>query len=207
MNEVIMGEKIFTIVTLLLGWLVGLLSPGIIKYISSHREKKALEKVVFNDLKDLKKRLGPLPFLVLPRYGKLDKESFDWIKKNSGLDFQEILKGHNEEDAIKYLNIKSQEEEKLTYFKKMNLFVIDSNLMNINLLDDNLISQVLEVKFYINALNEDIDNFREHLKMTFLPGISTNNHKIISNGLDIKTLEISEKSIIIVDKISTILQN
>ena len=39
----------------ILGWLLGVLSPSLIRKISSQKEKANLEKIIFNDLKELKK--------------------------------------------------------------------------------------------------------------------------------------------------------
>jgi hypothetical protein len=78
--------------------------------------------------------------------------------------------------------------------------------MNFGLINNSLIEKVLEVRFHVEAFNEDVDNFREHLKMTFMPGISDTNHNIISRELENKSLEIAKKSMYIVDKINDILK-
>lgn len=193
-----------------LGWLFGLLSPSIVKKISEKKEKANLEKIVFNDLKELKKRLAPLAYTVYPKYGKLDEKTFNWLKINSGIDFSEGLeqlaeKGHTEEQVLAYINENGRQKRTLTYFKKMHLFATDSHLMNFGLIDSSLVASILEVRFHVEAFNEDIDSFREHLKMTFLPGMTVENHGIITREIENKSLMIAEKSMFIVDKINTIL--
>lgn len=204
-------EIIYGTAGTILGWLLGLLSPSIINKISEKTERENLKKIIFNDLNDLKKRLAPLPFRVLPKYGKLDKENFDWIKRNSGIDFSKGLedlfkKGKDEEQVINYLNTKGLQENTLSYFKKMHLFAIDSHLINLSLLDNDLMEKVLEIRFYVEAFNEDVDSFRKDLDLTFQPGITDNNHKIITAGLDYKSLQISGQAKYIVDKINSILE-
>lgn len=207
-----MNEVITQIIFILLGWLLGILSPAIVKKISEKGEKDNFKNIIFKDLNDLKKRLAPLPFRVLPKYGKLDQDNFDWIKNNSDIDFSEGIKELSKidikpEQILEYLNKKGLQENKLSYFKKMHLFATDSHLINLGLLDSHLVEKVLEIRFHIEAFNEDVDNFREHLKMTFLPGITDTNHEIISQELENISLDISKKSIYIVDKINIILEN
>lgn len=198
------------IVYIILGWLFGLLSPSIVKMISEKSEIANLENIIFNDIKELKKRLAPLPYLVYPKYGKLDKKTFEWIKLNSGIDFLEGIEklskeGHTEEQILSYINTNGLAKNTPSYFKKMHLFATDSHLMNFGIIDSSLVEKILEVRFHIEALNEDIDSYRENLKMTFLPDITETNYSIISQQIDKQSLMIAEKSIYIVDKINAIL--
>jgi len=200
------------ILYIILGWLLGIFSPSIQKKISEKYEKDNLKKIIFNDLRDLKKRLAPLPFSIFPKYGKLDEEKFEWLKKNLDIDFSEGIQKMSEQGidlkmTLNNLNVIGLQKNTLTYFKKMHLFAIDSHLTNLNLVDGLLMAKILEVRFHIEAFNEDIDNFREHLKMTFQPGITDANHKIISQELENISLDIAKKSIYIVDKINIILEN
>lgn len=199
------------ITSTILGWLLGILTPSIVKKITEKTERDNLKKIVFNDLKELKKRLAPLPYTVYPKYGKLDTKTFEWLKINSGIGFSEGLavlskQGQSEEQVIANLNARGSQEKTSVYFKKMHLFAIDSQLMNLGIIENGLMEKILEVRFYVEALNEDIDTYREDLKMTFLPGITDNNYQIVSQQIDKKSLMIAEKSMYIVDKINDVLK-
>jgi hypothetical protein len=192
------------------GWLLGLLAPALTKRITDYYERKNLEKIVFNDLKDLKKRLTPIVYLVYPKYGKFDKTVFDWLKKNSDSDFNDGLKrfielGWTEAQMIEHINAVGLQKNSSTYFKKVNLFAADSHLIKFGLIDDFLVEKILEIKFHVHAFNEDIDSFRDDLKMTFLPGVTVENHRIVSAEINKKSIMIAEKSMFMVDKINEIL--
>ena len=194
------------------GWLLGLLAPALTKRIVDHYEKQNLEKIIFNDLKDLKKRLGSIPYLVYPKHGKLNQDIFNWIKKNSSIDFDTGLKqlaeqGLTETQIINHLNITGKQDVTTTYFKKVNLFATDSHLTKLSLIENSLMEKILEIKFHAQALNEDIDSFRDDLKMTFMPGITVENHRIVSAEINKKSLMIAKKSMFIVDKINEILSS
>lgn len=195
----------------ILGWLLGLFSPSLIKRISKETDRKNLEKIIFNDLRELKKRLAPLSFRVFPKYGKLDEATFDWLKINADIGLSEgvevlIKKGLSIKEIVNYLNTEEAKDNSLIYFKKMHLFAIDSHFINLSLVGNSLMEKILEVRFHIEAFNEDVDSFRESLKMTFIPGITEINHDIISNELKNRSLDIAKKSIYIVDKINSIVE-
>lgn len=200
------------LISVILGWLLGILSPAIVKKIAEKTEKDNLKKIIFNDLKDLKKRLASISYLVYPKYGKLDKETFDWLKINSDIDFSEGIKkieeqGNTEDQIITFLNARGLQESTATHFKKMHLFAIDSHLMNFGLIENTLIEKVLEIRFHVEAFNEEIDSLRESLNMTFLPGITPSNHRIVSREVENKSLSIAMKSMFIVDKINIIIES
>lgn len=195
---------------ILFGCVLGIFSPLISKKIFEKYERGNLKKIVFAEMKDLKKRLAPITYLVLPKFGKLDKESFEWLQRNSTPEFLEIEKELSKskislQEVIDHLNKRETKENTLSYFKKVHLFAIDSHFINLNLLENELIEKVLEIRFQIEAFNEEIDSFRDLLRMTFMPGVEPSNHFIISQELKNKSLNIAKTSRYIVDKINKIL--
>ncbi len=203
---------VMEILHLILGFLFGILGPLFVEKISQERKRDNLKKIIFNDLRDLKKRLAPVSYYVLPRYGKLDEEKLEWLTKNSHIDFsneiQEQLKnGVSSKKILEDLNKRGLEKSTLSNFPKMHLFAVDSHLVNLDLINSLLMSKLLEIRFHMEAYNESIEKFRELLNMTFQPGITDTNHKIISEELKNLSLVIAEKSIYIVDKINIVLEN
>lgn len=210
-----MEQTIFII----LGWLLGVLSPSLTDRISHHYKKDALQRIIISELKDLKKRLAFIPFLVNPKYGTLNKELVVWTKEQTqdcvGFEFNDTLKKNfaklnfkNDADLTQLINLYnsvSQDDEPAFHFKKLETSVIDSNFMNIGILDSEFITKVLEIKFQINALNQEIQSVDEHLKMTFDSNITNNNHQIIKMIIKNKNLLISKKAIYIVEKINLII--
>lgn len=199
------------IIYIILGWLLGLLSPEIINRISNSYRKDKVRKTIINDLKGLKKRIAPLPWLILPKYNQLTLEDFEWLIKNDPEVYQKHVEAFadqniSKEDLVHHFNTEGVRKNTKPYIKKNNLFALDSNLSNITLLDDEFVSGILEVKFKLESFNEDIQYYRENLKMTFDSSISAHNHEIISDGLDSQVLWIARQAIGIVDKINDLLE-
>jgi len=203
-------EVFYIILSIILGWLFGILSPGIINRISNCYEKDKLQRVIIGELKDLKKRLAYVPFLINSRYGNIDKELFIWIKEQtagSEGDFAKINIKNDKEltEFLDHLNSSRKKDEPAFHFKKMITSVIDSSLMNIGILDNEFLTELLDIKFQINAFNEEIQNVNEYLKMTFDSNITDTNHQIIKKEIDNKNFIISEKAIDIVEKINRLI--
>lgn len=206
------------ILYIIFGWLLGILSPGIINYIADHYKKITLKRIVANELKDIKKRLILLPFLVYPKYGMLDEKIFIWIKTQTE-DFKEFEMGDAAKKAFEeqvknsenlkiflaHYNSTHRKDKPAFNFKKMITSAIDANLMNFGILEDEFLEKLLEVKFQINTLNEEIQNVNEYLKMTFISNITDINHQIITKEIENKNIFIAEKAILIVEKINTII--
>lgn len=64
-------------------------------------------------------------------------------------------------------------------FKKFPLSVIDANISNTYLLDNHFLTQLLDIRFQVNVLNEEIEIAYNDRNLTFNSDISPENHSII----------------------------
>ena len=88
----------------------------------------------------------------------------------------------------------------------METSVIESNQINFGILDNEFLTKILEIKFQMRAFNEEIKSVNEFLKMTFDSSMTETNHQIIQNEIKRKNYIISEKAILIVEKINPIIK-
>lgn len=199
---------------IILGWLFGILSPGITNRISDYYKKIYLQRIIISELKDLKKRLVLLPYNIRSNYGAFDEELLAWTIKQEVEEFKsftdayENMNSKNKGDSkifLNYCNTLKLRENPAFHFKKMSTSTIDSNLMNFGILDNKFLEKLLEIKFQINAFNEEIQIVYDYLKMTFDSNITEANHNIITKEIDGKNLLIAEKAIYIVEKINNII--
>lgn len=157
-----------------------------------------------------------IPLIVHPSYGTLDETIFNWVKKQTN-NFKELgsdedsrkgLEGLYTKDDVdlktllNHWNTSSNRRDPAWSFKKMNTSIIDSNLLQFELLEDNFLIKLLEIRFQINAFNEEVKNVNEYLKMTFDSSITEVNMQIIKNEIDKKNYLISKKAMFIVEKIN-----
>lgn len=204
---------------ILLGWLLGILSPGIVSSISNHYKKVSLKNIVIEELKDVKKRLVFIPLKVYPAYGELKKKHYLWIKEQTA-NFSELVSSDEEkeklnelskqnisvENVVKLFNSNKISENPAFHFKKIETGIIDSNQNNFDILNSQFITKILEIKFQIRVFNEEIQSVSEYLKMTFDSSITEINHQIIKEQIKTKNYTISEKAVLIVEKINQVIK-
>lgn len=194
----------------LLGWLLGILSPELVRKIYNNYRKTSLKKVIISELIDTKQRLSFIPLRVLPSYGALDLNTFKWVQeqtKNFSINMSDEEKAmlsnfdltdeQRIQDVINAFNQISERINPAFGFKKMELSILDSNLGNIEILDGDFLAKLLEVKFQIKAFNEEIQSIDDYLKMTFDSNITNENHEILTQGIERKNKLISDKAIYI----------
>jgi len=208
------------ILYILLGWFLGILSPGITTKISNHYKKAALQRTIISEMKDIKIRLAGIPMTIHPAYGTLDMSLFKWVQEQTQ-NFTDFISDDNdaakleaadlENDdkiakVIEAWNYKKKSDNPSFHFKKMDTSIADSNLINIEILDNNFIKKLLEIKFQIRAFNEEVQSVNEYSIMTFDSNMSGANHQIIQREIKQKNYFISKKAIYIVEKINSLVE-
>ena len=200
---------------IILGWLFGILSPSVIRKISNQHKKKKIENIILVDLKDVKKRLAMLQFNIFLRYGKLTKKGFEWTKdqmkvyRKSEIDFnyqeqyEKITKTEDNLNDFLELGDKQGLKEKISFgTNSIRMNIGESKLFNLELLDDEFLENLFEIKFKINMFNDEVKNVEWFVRKTFDSGVSSDNYSIILMEIERKNLLLANQSISIVDKIN-----
>jgi len=211
-----MQSVLISVLLIILGWLLGIISPGLTSRISNHYKKLALKKAIICELNDLKIRLAYIPLRVHPGYGTLDKQIFRWVQEQTS-DFTGLEDDPNVISKLKSINLKdevnieklitlfnttSRKENPAFHFKKMEICVIDSNLNNTELLDSDFLTKLLKIKFMTRAFNEEVATVNEYVKMTFDSSMTAQNHGIIQQEIIQKNNYISKKAVELVSEIN-----
>lgn len=207
-----------SIILILIGWLLGLLTPVIIDAIRDEKEAKAIKIALFTELQEFQYRLMLLVYRVEGKFGKLDKEFFQWA--------QTILiayKGINSSEVLLKtigLLLKLTDEQMITYaqltklhdkpnsgleLKKYPLSLLDLDLRFLSKFDPMLRAQILEVKTRIGFLNETVDDARYYFRLSFQEGISPTNYKNANSNMINSYITHSSQARITIDLIGKIL--
>ena len=184
------------VLLILLGWLLGLLSPVITTAIKDKREGEILKKALESELQELRYRLMLSVYLVQFKYGTLDHEFFEWAQSiltkykgiNSGDSLLKVLGpllklGKNE--MAMYVE-KAKEKEKPgsgLSLKKYSLSLLDTSMASFSKFDPIFRSHLLEIKTRIGFLNEIIDDTRYYYQLSFQNGISSENYAIANTNM------------------------
>lgn len=199
------------ILYILLGWSLGILSPAIIDYISNNYQAARIKTAVFAEFEDIAMRLIMVVFKIYTFRGLVDLEFVKWALRqsegysgNESVESFNMLRGLDDDQLcmrIAQINDHAEGEGRGLNIKVVNTSILDSCLVNINLLKPKYLTLLLEVKFHINVLNQEIVSLNGYFKMTFDPSLSERNQRIISINMNDAENFIAKRCKIIVERI------
>jgi len=180
---------------LLLGWLLGLLSPLITDAIKHRRERRETEAAIRVELKEVQFRLVGTIWLLATRTERFNRSLIDWMRP-----IVERYKGLNPTDGV-VQTFKSTEgltDEQLAglarkldpgpqfrlSLKKYSTPMIDSKISMLNGFGSEYQNLVLELKAVLNLLNEEVDQFRFYFNQTFISSLSEKNRVAIAANIE-----------------------
>ncbi|WP_281649240.1 hypothetical protein, partial [Parendozoicomonas sp. Alg238-R29] len=203
---------------LILGWLLGLLSPRIVSSIKDHYERNLFFKSAQAELLDLQYRLAFVEFILAQKFGVIDKEHLAEIRKII-FDYEytddakatitiidAILKSSDDNlDAISQ-NLKADSGYGLNLKNYSTLF-IDANGSKISKLPNDIQFKIYDFKNNLSFLNQDINLAKECHKLTFDSAISSHNHARLVNDIKSQYSELQKSCRAVRNKIQIILES
>lgn len=188
-------EFVNTILSIIIGWGLGLFSPFIVKKFQLKRKKAELLNGILTELKDVRVKLVSLSFLLGKDAGKFDREFLEWCipvfrdyegpeqAKDVLSSVEKLLEQSN--DQIENIRKATAPPEGIGFsLKHYEIPFTQSKMSEITMLDINLQKIVLNVISHIDLLNAEIDVAMKYHFMTYDSSVSEENHKRLL--LDIK---------------------
>ncbi|MCI0564196.1 MAG: hypothetical protein MN733_37450, partial [Nitrososphaera sp.] len=86
--------------------------------------------------------------------------------------------------------------------KKYSLPFIDSKMSYVSAFDVPFQNHIFEIKNYLNALNEEVDQARHYTGLTFNSSLSDGNYKAVCQNLENCYKNVADRSKVIVEIIS-----
>lgn len=183
-------------VYLLVGWLMGLLSPLIIDAIRHRRERKEIKQAIITELQELQYRLAAGVFLTTKKLGKGDRVFFKWFLSNLeryegplNLDTQikyakTALTLTDEQLAAMSKHSKIEDINKGMSLKKYYAPLLDANIARIGSFPVEFQNLLLAIHSRLGTINEQIDQYYFYFKETFNESMSGSNRDIIIKNID-----------------------
>ncbi len=209
-----MDDTYIKILFLLLGWLLGLISPIIVDVIKRRRERVEIRASLKTELTELRYRLACVVHFVEMRFGEANRDLLLWLKP-----IIESYEGLNQSDNILKL-INSQLElsdeqilavckhgkaaaEGALNLKKYTIPLLESKYSLLSAYDTSFQNRMFEISTHMSMLNEDVDQARYYFQLTFNE-MSDDNHERVVNNLIDSYLSYSNRARIIVNHIGEI---
>ncbi|MGP5158120.1 hypothetical protein [Pseudoalteromonas prydzensis] len=201
------------ILSIILGWLLGMLSPVIVNRIYRHYKKNDLYGGLSKEINHITERLIVTLQLLSNRTGSFDRDLVTWL-----LEHYEKIETKNPQTLKVYrMFVKASDDElneiKRSYatssgsglsLQKFPLLFINMHLSDFSLFSPELQAEIFELKSRIEILNSGIASSEKYFFMTFDSSISTESQLIIKTDLTNKYIQVETMIKRAVEQIETV---
>jgi hypothetical protein len=202
---------------LLLGWLLGLLSPRIVDTIKAKYARRALAAAIRSEAEDLQYRVSISSFLLAQRSGNVERDYLVWLKPRlmqykgnepvaSTRKFVELLLNGTEDQLVAISQHMRVEEGVGLSLKQFSANLIESNLGAIHSFPAEFQRCVHEFRNHLSVLNQEIDRALEWHRMTFDSSMSSENHRRLVEDLNAKYATIQGMCMRVSDRLQAIIE-
>lgn len=182
------------VVSIILGWLFGILSPSIVGRINRKYKKGDLYKGIRRELHEVRSRLLLVSFMLGRDFGRFDREYLTWSLQlcedfndakphESHITLTKLLLKKNDKEITLYVEKSRRDRSKSRALKKESLGIMEMNLPEFSLFNIEFQTLLFDIKSKISLLNQEIDDTRQMHYMSFDSSITNENHTTIKNDL------------------------
>ncbi|HUK99391.1 MAG TPA: hypothetical protein VLX29_00895 [Nitrospirota bacterium] len=204
--------------SILMGWLLGMLSPAIVNNIQKKYTKKALHKGICTEFDELRYILIFNCYILGKISGNYDRNFLQWFIQNAevysgdegiiDITLPAVKKLLEFNDAALAAYVTSERERRssnILSLKKINATFTDLNLSELSIFNVDYQSLLLGLKRLIDNINDETTKVENLCNMTFDSSVSRDNYEIISKNINDKYSQIQSMSITLVNKITEFL--
>lgn len=207
------------VVYLIIGWVFGILSTFIFRYLDKRSKISNFKKGLFTELRETQITLANYTCLFYEDIGEINKGILSWVysiflenkdnlteeENNLFSVIKKLLQFSDKtlERAEIYTQLKSL-AGKRKFPKKIYIPFLSLNINNLPLLKKDLQIEIAGIYRMVNCLNEEIDNWKYFFNKTFEPNLSTDNYSIVKSNLKNCSEHIAIQSKLIADAISKV---
>ncbi len=186
---------------LVVGWLLGLLSPWLSDWVSRPYRRRRLWKVLEVELRDFRYKVSGLLYIAGAATGNLDRETIRQIHRTMRADENPRTAVIDLELTRKMLDLSPGEfeagrrasmtrERQYQNYKKLTLPFLSSQLDRLDLLKPDVQRLALELLSLIATLNQDIEHARFNYERTFDSSLSDTAYGAVKANLDMTNLSV-----------------
>jgi len=203
------------ILYLVVGWLSGILGQIIFWWNSRCHRKNDVEILILSELKDIAFRLSCACHRIQTHFGFENRETLEWLKskylKYGGessrgtIEAIDKLLEYPDEHIRQAAGLMGADEQTGLSIKKISLSLTDSVVTNLSLFDMRFQKRVIDIRYQINVLNQEIENAEYYHRLTFDPSRMKVNAQAIRENIETIYINIPHISRMIIEKIEEIL--
>lgn len=211
-----MKQQMVKLAYLVLGWMLGLLSPLILDKIKARRERRELAVAIRAEAEDLQYRLACVSFLLAQHCGAVSRDYLLWLRPKlakykgrepveSGSKFVEALLKASEDELLAMVNSMKAEEGVGLSLKLFQASLIESSLARLPKFPADYQSRIHEFRNQLNALSQEIERALERQRMTFDSSLGEQNLQRLRTDVEAKYRFIQGMSVRVADRLQAII--
>jgi hypothetical protein len=201
------------LLSIFLGWLLGILSPVIVSRITRKYKRDDLKSGFMKEIGHIRKRLLANMHVLSNHTGSFNKELVQWLlEKYRALEsvdpkllesYQAIL-ASDDAEFEHYKNQISKVEDTGLTLQKFKLAFVNMHLLDFSIFSSEFQAEVFELRTRLEFLNSEIELSDKYFFMTFDTGLSQENLEIVKANLVNKYLHIETMIKRVMEQIETI---
>ena len=211
---------LITLIPLVLGWLLGVLSSLTTEKIKKYSTKNEVKKGIKTELSELQIHLSSVCLVTTCQYGEFTRGFFNWVKPycikiftSEKTHFENILGAEipdiselSDDDLFNLIRDShgnNNLETRLSAFTYQNVSTpyLDIKINHISLFTEKAQKLLITIKRDTNFVNNDIEQIWFYYSKTF-DNITEENHRIINQNLENMYLRIGRRTRTMVNKIN-----
>ena len=206
-------------VILVIGWVLGLVSPLLADRIKKPYRRKELLASIMVELKELRVKMAMVAYLMQTKTGNLDRSFLQWLK-NSVADYDGPIEPSPPTDVLDRLAELDDAQlaalvapraanavKKSLTFKKGAMPFTESRMHELSILPLELQRKLLDVRSHVELYNEDVDLAWSNIEKTFNPDMMAANKAAILGNITASYGYLATRAKDIADKITKILED
>src|SRR6266487_5073237 len=181
-------------VYVILGWLLGLLSPQLVDLIQKPYRRALIKRSLSVELLELRPKLAALVYLLTSQTGDLNRTSIQWIQKMMGDKKRPDSEMTVAEGLSLYLSFTDEQIQMATQVRanprdnltlhKATLPFLTSQVTSLSLFSPEFQRLALEIQANLAVFNQDIDFISFNFQKTFDSNLSTRNHEALQTNME-----------------------
>ena len=179
------------------GWLLGLLGSQITDILGRRRVVKRVKTMIKAEMLDLQVRLALLYFNWCMKRGSLNRESCQWLhgflirydgpafgqsKVEFLTMFEQIIKAGSR-DFEQMQKLAAKPEEIRASYRKYHIYSLEQNFDSLPDMSNSIARCLTDISINLGHYNEQVDEFRSYLSLTFDHNITDENRRRVEQNL------------------------
>lgn len=204
-----------TVGAIILGWLLGLLSPVIVGAIQRHYREREIRNGIISELAELRFRMAAAVWMFEGRFGTYDRSMLSWLLSvletyKGATDATQLRESVRKQVAVDDKTLQAVAEHQKAKpggglnAKRYRVPYLDANIGQLGIFDEESRAAILDIRAQLELFNDEVDEARLNHRMTFEIA-DRENHAAVVQNVETCYKNLGQKAKQIADRIGRVL--